>query len=53
MRGVDGKMATIYIYWDDLTEKAQDEIKAVLGCDPAKEFNWDTFPITNIDIETG
>ena len=44
-------MVTIDIYWDDLTEKAKDNIKEVLGFDPGKECNWDVFPMTTLVIE--
>lgn len=44
-------MFTIDIYWKDLTEQAQKEIKEVLGYDPVKECNWDVFPMVSLDIE--
>lgn len=40
-------MTTIEIYWDDLTNKKQQEILDVVG----DNCNWDVFPITTIDIE--
>lgn len=51
MKGVDRKMITIDIYWNDLTENAKDNIKEVLGFDPDKESNWDVIPMASIDIE--
>lgn len=40
-------MVQIEIYWNDLTEKKQNEIKELLGDDN----NWDVFPMATIDIE--
>lgn len=44
-------MITIDIYWNDLTEKAKNKIKEVLGFDPGKESNWDVFPMATLDVE--
>lgn len=43
-------MITIEIYWDDLTERAQNEILKKLNI-TNKEHNWDVFPIATVDIE--
>ena len=43
----DRAMKTIEIYWQDLTEKKQQEILDELG----DNGNWDTFPMATIDIQ--
>ena len=40
-------MTTIEIYWDDLSEKKQQEILNVLG----NNENYDIFPIATIEVE--
>lgn len=39
------------IFWNDLTEKTKEDIKEALGYDPAREHNWDIFPIATIYAE--
>jgi len=42
-------MITIEFYWNDLTEKKQNEIIKLIG----DNNNWDVFPIATLDIEEG
>jgi len=44
-------MKTIRIYWDDLTEEAQDGIRELLGMDEDDNGNWDVIPMAIIEIE--
>ena len=41
-------MATIEIYWDDLTPSKQQELFEVLNCENG---NFDVFPIVTLEIE--
>ena len=41
-------MQEIDIYWGDLTEDCQEQIKEMLGDDVAKENNWEVIPMTTI-----
>ena len=41
-------MATIEIYWDDLTSKTQQEIFEALG---GENGNYDVFPIATLEFE--
>ena len=43
-------MITIEFYWNDLTEKKQNEILETLHMEPGNH-NWDVFPIATLDIE--
>ena len=40
-------MKTIEIYWQDLTERKQNELLQMLG----DNRNWDVFPLATVDIE--
>lgn len=42
------KFCTIEIYWNDLTEEKQKEIKEVIKEDG---HNWDFFPMASFEIE--
>jgi len=44
-------MITIEIYWDDLTEKAQNEIRKALNMDEDENGNWDVIPLATVDFE--
>ena len=44
-------MATINIYWQDLTEKCQNQIREILKLEEDDDNNWTYFPITTIEIE--
>ena len=43
-------MDTIELFWDDLTEEAQNHIREVLKMSADDNGNWDVFPITTIDV---
>lgn len=44
-------MATINIYWQDLTEKCQNEIREMLNLEENDNNNWSYFPMATIYIE--
>ncbi len=44
-------MITIEFYWNDLTEKKQNEIREALGMEPDDNGNWDVFPIATLEVE--
>ena len=44
-------MKTIEIYWNDLTEQAQNEIREQLNMEPDENGNWDVIPMATLDIE--
>lgn len=44
-------MATINIYWQDLTEKCQNQIREILNLEENDDNNWTYFPITTIEVE--
>ena len=39
------------LYFDDLTEQAQNELLRKAGIKSAKDMNWDVFPITVIEFD--
>lgn len=41
----------IELYWDDLTEKAQNEIRDILGLEPDDNNNWDYIPMAIMEFE--
>lgn len=43
-------MATIEIYFDDLSETKQKELLKVAGVDSPEDMNWDTFPVACVDL---
>lgn len=45
------QMITIEFYWNDLTEKMQNEIREALGMEPNDNGNWDVIPIATLDVE--
>ena len=44
-------MKEIEIYWQDLTEKMQNEIRKALNMDDDDNGNWDVLPITTLMFE--
>ena len=44
-------MIQIEVYWDDLTEAKQNEIREALKMEPDDKDNWDIFPIATLDFE--
>ena len=44
-------MITIEFYWDDLTEKMQNEIREALSMEPDDNGNWDVIPIATLEVE--
>jgi hypothetical protein len=44
-------VATINIYWQDLTEKCQNEIREMLNLEEDDDNNWTYIPMATIDIE--
>ena len=44
-------MKEIEIYWTDLTEKAQNEIRKMLNLEPNDDNNWSFIPMATINIE--
>ena len=44
-------MKTIEIYWNDLTAKAQNQIREILNLEPDDDNNWTYFPMAVIEIE--
>lgn len=44
-------MITIEVYWDDLTESKQNEIREALNMEPDDNGNWDVFPIATMGFE--
>ena len=44
-------MKEIEIYWNDLTEKKQKEIREELNMDADDNGNWDIFPMATMMIE--
>lgn len=44
-------MKEIEIYWYDLTEKKQREIREALNMDNDDNGNWDVFPMTTLMFE--
>lgn len=44
-------MLTIEIFWNDLTEAKQNEIREALNMEPDDNGNWDVFPMAMMDIE--
>ena len=42
---------TFELYFDDLTEKAQEELLRKAGLKSAEDNNWDVFPITVIEFD--
>ena len=44
-------MITIEFYWNDLTEKMQNEIREILGMESDDNGNWDVIPIATLDVE--
>lgn len=44
-------MITIEIYWNDLTEKAQQEIREALNMEPDENRNWDVIPMATLEFE--
>ncbi len=44
-------MITIEVYWDDLTENKQNEIREALNMESDDNGNWDVFPIATMDFE--
>lgn len=47
----EDKTITIEIYWDDLTEKAQDDIREALHMEPDENGNWDVIPMATLEFE--
>lgn len=45
------KTTLIELYWDDLTEKAQNEIRDILGLEPDDDNNWTYIPLAIMEIE--
>lgn len=41
----------IEIYWDDLTEKKQQEIREELDMDKDDNGNWDIIPLASMEVE--
>ena len=41
----------IEIYWDDLTEKKQQEIREELDMDEDDNGNWDIIPLASMEVE--
>ena len=46
-----GENMTIEIYWDDLTEEKQNEIRKMLNMDSDDNGNWDIIPMASMEIE--
>lgn len=44
-------MITIEFYWNDLTEKMQNEIREILRMESDDNGNWDVIPIATLDVE--
>lgn len=44
-------MKEIELYWTDLTEKAQNEIREMLHLAPDDDNNWTFIPMATIPIE--
>ncbi|MBN2286048.1 MAG: hypothetical protein JXI43_06345 [Tissierellales bacterium] len=44
-------MTTIEIYFDDLSETKQKELLEAVGVESPDEMNWDTFPVSCVDLE--
>ena len=47
-------METIEIMWDDLTDKAKEEIAVILNTTVkhlSEDTNWDVFPIAILEME--
>lgn len=42
---------TFEFFWDDLSQKCQQELRDFLGDDDDVPNNWDVFPIASLDIE--
>ena len=47
----EDKTITIEIYWDDLTEKAQADIREALHMEPDENGNWDVIPMATLEFE--
>lgn len=47
----EDKTITIEIYWNDLTEKAQADIREALHMEPDDNGNWDVFPMATLMVE--
>lgn len=43
-------MKKIDIYFNDVSEELQKEFLEAAGISDPKEANWDTFPVTTIEI---
>jgi len=44
------KTETFEIYWDDLTEQAQERFRNTMSINP-DESNWDIYPMATMEIE--